>query len=73
MIFAPSQWATSVLLVGWLAMHLGAGAETFSTRPDGPDAERLGMKQGYPVCAQPLTRPECRVGAWSANETIGAS
>jgi CubicO group peptidase (beta-lactamase class C family) len=73
MIFAPSQWATSVLLVGWLAMHLGAGAETPLTKPDGPDAERLGMKQGYPVCAQPLTRPECRVGAWSANETIGAS
>jgi CubicO group peptidase (beta-lactamase class C family) len=73
MIFAHPKWAMTLLLVGWLAMHLGAGAETFSTRPDGPDAERLGMKQGYPVCAQPLTRPECRVGAWSANETIGAS
>jgi CubicO group peptidase (beta-lactamase class C family) len=73
MIFSPSKWAISLVFVGCLSMHLGAGAETSTTRLDGPDAERLGMKQGYPVCPQALTRPECRVGTWSANEKIAPS
>ena len=73
MSFASSKWTLSLVFVGWLGIHGGAGAETLLTRPDGPDAERLGMKQGYPVCAQALTRPECRVGTWSANEKVAAS
>lgn len=42
-------------------------------RPDGPNAERLGMKQAYPACPQALTLLECRVGTWSANDTVAPS
>jgi CubicO group peptidase (beta-lactamase class C family) len=37
----------------------------------GPDAERLGMAEGFPSCPGSLTKPECRVGTWSANEKEG--
>jgi hypothetical protein len=73
MNFAPSKWAMSLVFIGWLGIHCAAGAEAPLTRPDGPDAERLGMKQGYPVCAPALTRPDCRVGTWSSNEKVAAS
>lgn len=36
----------------------------------GFDAERLGQQNGYPVCAEALTRPECRVGTWSAQDRV---
>ena len=39
--------------------------------PSGPDAERLGEAQGFPVCPGALIKPECRVGTWSANEKDG--
>ncbi len=39
--------------------------------PSGPDAERLGEAQGFPVCPGALMKPECRVGTWSANERDG--
>jgi CubicO group peptidase (beta-lactamase class C family) len=61
-----------LLSVGLLTSTVTA-ADTFKTRPDGPDAERLGVKQGYPVCPQALTRPECRVGTWSANDKVANS
>jgi CubicO group peptidase (beta-lactamase class C family) len=48
-------------------------AQPLQLRADGPDAERLGMKQGYPTCQQALTRPECRVGTWSANDKVQRS
>ena len=48
-------------------------AETLKLRPDGPDAARLGMQKGYPVCWQALTQPECRVGTWSANDKVSLS
>ncbi len=48
-------------------------AHPLQLRADGPDAERLGMKQGYPTCQQALTRPECRVGTWSANDKVQRS
>ena len=50
-----------------------AVAQPLQLRADGPDAERLGMKQGYPTCQQALTRPECRVGTWSANDKVERS
>lgn len=73
MNFAMAKWAIKRFSVGFLCFFSLAGAGEVHTRPDGPDAERLGMKQGYPVCAQALTRPECRVGTWSANEKVAAS
>ena len=57
----------------WLLSSTVCFADTLKTRPDGPDAERLGIKQGYPVCPQALTRPECRVGTWSANDKVANS
>ncbi|WP_158270643.1 serine hydrolase [Limnohabitans sp. Bal53] len=71
--FATTKWALSWVLVGGLGGHWGVGAETLLIRPDGPNAERLGMKQAYPACPQALTRPECRVGTWSANDTVAPS
>jgi CubicO group peptidase (beta-lactamase class C family) len=71
--FASIKWALSWVLVGWLVVHWGALAETLLIRQDGPNAERLGMKQAYPACPQALTRPECRVGTWSANDTVAPS
>lgn len=41
-------------------------AQILKMRPDGPGAKEMGMEQGYKACAQALTKPECRVGAWSA-------
>ncbi len=73
MNFAMAKWAIKRFSVGFFCFISSAGAGEVHTRPDGPDAERLGMKQGYPVCAQALTRPECRVGTWSANEKVAAS
>ena len=73
MNFAMAKWAIKRCSVGFFCFFSLAGAGEVHTRPDGPDAERLGMKQGYPVCAQALTRPECRVGTWSANEKVAAS
>jgi len=35
-------------------------------RADGPNAQELGKAEGYKPCPQPLIKPECRVGAWSA-------
>jgi len=65
----------SALLTGWaLSAVCGlVGAEPLKQRADGPDAERLGLKQGYPVCAQALTRADCRVGTWSANDKVERS
>lgn len=73
MNFAMAKWAIKRCSVGFFCFFSLAVAGEVHTRPDGPDAERLGMKQGYPVCAQALTRPECRVGTWSANEKVAAS
>lgn len=73
MIFASAKRAMPLVWVGFFGLVTSAGAVDVSTRPDGPDADRLGMKQGYPVCAQALTRPECRVGTWSANEKVAPS
>jgi hypothetical protein len=70
MNFAMAKWAIKRCSVGFFCFFSLAGAGEVHMRPDGPDAERLGMKQGYPVCAQALTRPECRVGTWSANEKV---
>ena len=60
---AAALWAVCGLLA----------AEPLKQRADGPDAERLGLKQGYTVCAQALTRPDCRVGTWSAYDRVQSS
>ena len=70
MWFKLTKVVCSGLLGAWLLTGTFSFADTFKTRPDGPDAERLGIKQGYPVCSQALTRPECRVGTWSANDKV---
>ncbi|MFZ9480507.1 MAG: serine hydrolase domain-containing protein [Burkholderiaceae bacterium] len=38
--------------------------------PSGPDAGKLGEDKNYPFCAGALTRFECRVGTWSANDRV---
>jgi len=73
MNFANTKRSLLLVCVGFFGLVSLARAAEVHTRPDGPDADRLGMKQGYPVCAQALTRPECRVGTWSANEKVAAS
>ncbi len=42
-----------------------ASAQVMKMRPDGPNAQELGMAEGYKPCPQALLKPECRVGAWS--------
>jgi CubicO group peptidase (beta-lactamase class C family) len=64
----PRTAVLAVLCAGTLAV-----AEPLKQRADGPDAERLGMKQGYPVCVQALARADCRVGTWSANDKVERS
>jgi CubicO group peptidase (beta-lactamase class C family) len=61
------------LAVSLWALSGTVAAEPLKQRADGPDAERLGLKQGYPVCVQALTRPDCRVGTWSANDKVERS
>ena len=65
--------AIPALVVSLWALSGTVTAEPLKQRADGPDAERLGLKQGYPVCAQALTRPDCRVGTWSANDKVERS
>jgi len=48
-------------------------SEAIIINPSGPDAERMGQKDGWPVCVQALTKIECRVGTWSANERVAAA
>ncbi len=50
-----------------------ASAQTWQVRPDGPDSEKLGQAAAYPTCAAALTRPECRVGTWSASDKVARS
>ncbi len=70
MSFKLTKFLWSGLWGAWLVTSTVCSADTFKIRPDGPDAERLGIQQGYPVCPQALTRPECRVGTWSANDQV---
>ena len=73
MTLANLKWAIPGACIAFFGLHSGAWAEAVQTRPDGPNADRLGMQKGYPVCPQALTRAECRVGTWSANEKVAAS
>jgi CubicO group peptidase (beta-lactamase class C family) len=43
-----------------------AQAQVMKMRPDGPNAQELGIAEGYRSCQSSLLKPECRVGAWSA-------
>ena len=61
----------SKILQTWLAVcaalvFQSVQAQVLKLRPDGPNAQELGMSQAYKPCAQALLKPECRVGAWSA-------
>jgi len=67
------KWAMPWVCIAFSGLHAAAWSDAAHSRPDGPNADRLGMQQGYPVCAQALTRPECRVGTWSANEKVADS
>ncbi len=73
MTLANLKWAIPGACIAFFGLHSGAWAEAVQTRPDGPNADRLGIQKGYPVCPQALTRAECRVGTWSANEKVAAS
>ena len=55
-----------MLFVTGLMVFSTAQAQVLKLRADGPDAKELGQEQGYKACVQALSRPECRVGAWSA-------
>jgi hypothetical protein len=41
--------------------------EQLKLNSTGPDAERLGQSKNFPPCPSAHTKPECRVGTWSAN------
>lgn len=73
MTFELTKWAATRVCAVLFCTQAGAITDVAQTRADGPNADRLGMQKGYPVCAQALTRPECRVGTWSANEKVAAS
>lgn len=73
MALTNPKWAKALVCIALLGLHAAVWADVPQTRPDGPNADRLGMQKGYPVCPQALTRPECRVGTWSANEKVAAS
>ena len=47
-----------VFVIALSAMSGLCSAETLKLRPDGPDATRMGMQKGYPVCQQALVQPE---------------
>ena len=44
--------------------------EQLQLNPSGLDAEKLGEQHSYPVCAEALRKPECRVGTWSTQERV---
>jgi len=48
----------------WLSQL--ASGQVLKLKQDGPNAQELGKAEGYKPCPQPLIKPECRVGAWSA-------
>ena len=73
MALTNSKWTKALVCVAFFGLHAAAWSEAAQMRSGGPNADRLGMQKGYPVCAQALTRPECRVGTWSANEKVAAS
>lgn len=73
MALTNSKWTKALVCVAFFSLHAAAWSEAAPMRSGGPNADRLGMQKGYPVCAQALTRPECRVGTWSANEKVAAS
>lgn len=73
MTWINPKWAKALVCIALFGLHAAVWADVPQTRPDGPNADRLGMQKGYPVCPQALTRPECRVGTWSANEKVAAS
>ena len=65
----------SKILQTWLAIcaalvFQSVQAQVLKLRPDGPNAQELGMSQGYKSCPQALLKPECRVGAWSAPASV---
>ena len=60
--------AFRILVAFFAATSLQTGqAQILKIRPDGPNAQELGMVEGYKPCSQALTKPGCRVGAWSAS------
>ncbi len=67
------KWAKALVCIALFGLHATVWADVPQTRPDGLNADRLGMQKGYPVCPQALTRPECRVGTWSANDQVAPS
>jgi CubicO group peptidase (beta-lactamase class C family) len=61
-------WVAAFVLL--LVSQAGA-TDQVKLNPSGPDAERLGIAEGFPSCPGSLIKPECRVGTWSANEKDG--
>ena len=47
--------------------------EQLKLNSSGPDAEKLGQSIGFPPCPNALSKPECRVGTWSANEKMATT
>ena len=69
-----SLYVRSALLV-LLALNtsLTLAFEQLKLNSTGPDAERLGQSKNFPPCPSAHTKPECRVGTWSANEKMGTT
>ncbi|NDE93896.1 MAG: class A beta-lactamase-related serine hydrolase [Betaproteobacteria bacterium] len=68
--FCVATFATCLTLNGFAASQ---STEVLQMRADGPDADRMGYKDGYPSCIEALTKTSCRVGTWSSNHRVQRS
>ena len=68
-------FAFAASLLGFTCLSAAADPSTaiLQMRADGPDAERMGNKDGYPSCTEAITRMSCRVGTWSGNHRVQRS
>ena len=61
---------SSLVLAAWLSVTCAHAQTTVrKLRADGPNAQTLGLAQGYPSCLAALQQPGCRVGTWSGGLT----
>ncbi len=69
-LYSHSRIPALLLVAVFLCAQPGYSYDQVKLNPSGPDAQRLGESNGFPHCPGALTKPECRVGTWSANERV---
>jgi hypothetical protein len=68
--FCVATFATCLTLNGFAANQ---STEVLQMRADGPDADRIGYRDGYSSCIEALAKKSCRVGTWSGNHRVQRS